>query len=238
MRALLRSTATVLLCLVAACGGEAGDGGYVPPVDYAKAPGLELSATAVRFVVQDGAPDLAPVTVDIAVTSPEVTGLHLEYQQDIPPTYLSNTLTGSTGGWTLKMQIDRIRAPRYSVLWSFRVVATRADGTMVAFREVEVRVDNTPGLWPDRRSVGLTVKAGTRPTTGVPVWVTGLRLSFTSTADQPWVVLNQLDTVMPAVLRVGADATALTPGTYTAKVKLAAEGLADEVAVTLTVVPP
>jgi len=238
MRALLRSPATVLLFFLAACGGEASDGGYSPPIDYGEAPGLELSLAAVRFAIQDGAPDLAPVTIEVAVDASEVTGLHLEFPQDYVPPFVSYTLTGSAGSWTLKMQTDRLRAPRESVHWTFRVVATRANGAMVAFRTVESWLDKTPGLWPDRRSVGLTVKAGTRPTTGVPVWVTGLRLSFTSTADQPWVVLNQLDTVMPAVLRVGADATALTPGTYTAKVKLAAEGLADEVAVTLTVVPP
>lgn len=233
-RALHRSAAASLLAALCACSGGGGGSGGGSGGGGGSGRGLSLGRTSVAFSGAEGS-SVPGQSVAIQVTDPSITQVAAGYPPGVAE---ASWLTVGIGGTasapvlTLSIWYYGVVAGEYKT--TVRVAGLRADGSVVAWRDLSVTYTAMPVFTAYPATAAFSgLVTGTIAPKQVSVGGTG-GLSWTATSTAPWVTLTRTSGTTPSTVGLGVDTAGLAAGSYSATVTFTAGSLTDTVDVTLT----
>jgi hypothetical protein len=237
-RALLALAAAWVLTACGGGGGGGGSGGGGGGTDPSTAPGLTLSRTSVALQAMMTLP-AAPQDIVVTVTGSEVAGVVAGYAPGVtPPPWLSVSAIGSGTTFTLRLtpNIGSLAAGNYST--SLRVVAGRADQTVIAYRDVAITLRLDPALVPSIASLSGNGISGSQAQGGNALNITTPG-AWTVSATAPWITFSAASGTGNGVVNVGFNPAGLAAGTYTGEIVInGPNGVTQRIQVSFTVALP
>lgn len=232
---LLRSITISTALAAAACSGDSGS--PTPPP-------LSADRTSVSFTaMQTGAvPPSQVLGMTLYVpTSEPVTYLVLGPPPGTPdPGWLACSALpwdGTENRGRVQLTVTSTDLPIATHTTTLRIALAREDMSVIAYDDVAVSYSVSPAIFAGGALAFTYVVGGSTVTE--PLSVVGTPgVSFTVSADAPWVTLGTTSGTIPETVSVGIDPSGLTAGWYETSVVVTGAGQAIPLPVTLHVLDP